>query len=35
MDIINDPKEHALVVHDGNNPQYPKSKLKGKGKVHA
>jgi hypothetical protein len=34
MGIIKGPKAHALVVHDGNNSQNPKSKRKGKEKVH-
>jgi hypothetical protein len=34
MGIMKGPKEHAFVVHDGNNSQNPKSKRKGKEKVH-
>jgi hypothetical protein len=34
MGIIKGPKAHALVVHDGKNSQNPKSKRKGKEKVH-
>jgi hypothetical protein len=35
MGIIKGPKAHALVLHDGNNSQNPKSKRKGKEKAHA
>jgi hypothetical protein len=35
MGIIKGPKAHALSMHDGSNSQNTKSKLKGKGKVHA
>jgi len=34
MGIIKGPKAHALVVHCGSNSQNPKSKRKGKKKVH-